>query len=134
ESHSRRPGGARSARSKRGCARPGRTAGSRATKSFPPGPRSRSAGSASPTRSKARSSWSEERPRWHGRAAARVPSIHRHAARLDRPGPLLDLVLDELAEIFRRGAVIGDDHGAAPFEPLLHRRRLHLLGGGVLVL
>src|SRR5262249_51831080 len=52
------------------------------------------------------------------RPAARVPSIHRHAARFDRPGPLLDLALDELAEIFRRGAVLGHDHGAEPFEPL----------------
>src|SRR5262249_55850650 len=73
-------------------------------------------------------------PGGEGGAAARAPSIHRPAARLDRPRPLLDLVLDELAEIFRRGAVIGDDHGAEPFEPLLHRRRLHRLDGGVVEL
>src|SRR5262249_48506588 len=53
---------------------------------------------------------------------------------LDRPGPLLDLALDELAEIFRRGAVLGHDHGAEPFEPLLHHRRFHRLDGGVVEL
>ena len=46
-------------------------------------------------------------------------SLHGHAAGLDRRRPFLDFALEELAEIFRRGAVLGHDHGAERFEPLL---------------
>ena len=39
-------------------------------------------------------------------------SIHRDAASLDRPGPFLNLCLDEFLQIFRRAALARDEIGA----------------------
>src|SRR5262249_57438730 len=64
----------------------------------------------------------------------RVRSIHGHAACFDRSGPLVDLALDEPAEIFRGGTLLGHDDGAECFESFAYRRRLHRLNRRVMEL
>src|SRR5712691_7526950 len=41
-----------------------------------------------------------------------TPSIHRHAACLDRTGPFLDFALDEPGKILRRRTLVGSHRGA----------------------
>src|SRR5262249_36500677 len=58
------------------------------------------------------------------RASGMTTSIRGDAARLERRRPLLDLALDEAAEVFGRHAVVGGDLGAHRLQALANRRRL----------
>src|SRR5450631_3181184 len=54
-------------------------------------------------------------------------SVHTDAAGLDRHRPFGDFALHEFREIFRRGAIVGDEFEPGAFELLPHAWRFHRL-------
>jgi hypothetical protein len=56
--------------------------------------------------------------------AANVPSVYRHAARLDRPGPFVDLGGDEFGKVFGASALDWCNILANRFEAFTDERQI----------